>query len=291
MELYAMIDLALPRDPNLVAAGPLARLLYVQAWLFSKENLTDGHINEVLLPLVAVDIPNPKKHMAALVRTGALEAVPGGWRIPADVWFRWNKSRGDIEHEREQKRLAGLAGNHTRHHTNRGITDPRCELCASHEPRTVREPCDSDGPPSGSPESESEPETKSSSSSPPAAEAPRPATGDRRDRVEAAIVELGRRDLAKATARGVAIGKPARYEAACITARRNEHIRDLLRLAHANPDWGELELADAIEPPPEPAARPRRADWTPTPVPDALDPADNAQRARALRLVAQPATS
>lgn len=103
MGLFAKIDVALARDPRMIAAGPLARLLYVQSVLYARENLTDGVIDALVLPIVAIDVPNPRKHMARLVDVGALtERKGGGWIIPEHVWRRYNPTRAEVE---EQRRL------------------------------------------------------------------------------------------------------------------------------------------------------------------------------------------
>jgi hypothetical protein len=95
--LYARIDVALARDPRMIAAGPLARLMYVQSVLYCRENLTDGVIDRLILPLVAVDVPNARRHMARLVDVGALEVVEVGWRIPDQVWRRYNPLRSEVD--------------------------------------------------------------------------------------------------------------------------------------------------------------------------------------------------
>lgn len=100
MALYAKIDCGIARDPKMIAAGPHARLLYVQATLFCRENLTDGVVEELVLPIVALDIPTPKKHMQRLVALGALEQIDGGWRIPERVWAKYNPTRAEVDARR-----------------------------------------------------------------------------------------------------------------------------------------------------------------------------------------------
>lgn len=109
MTLFAQVDVGFAREPRMVAAGAMARLLYVQAILYCRENLTDGVIDAWVLPLVAVDIRTPGKHMARLVEVGALEVIPGGWRIPLPVWRKWNPlaaevaAKRDAENERKRR--------------------------------------------------------------------------------------------------------------------------------------------------------------------------------------------
>jgi len=101
MTLFAQFDVAMPRDPRMIASGPLGRMLYVQCVLYCRENLTDGVIDALLLPLVAIDIPSPKKHMARLAEVGALEVIPTGWRIPSTVWRKWNPLAAEVAEKRD----------------------------------------------------------------------------------------------------------------------------------------------------------------------------------------------
>ncbi len=101
MAIYAKVDCGLPRDPKLVTAGPLPRLLYIQFVLYCRENLTDGVLDAVLLPLVALDIPHAKKHIAALVAVGAIEVDERGWRIPTAVWAKWNPTKAEVDDMRK----------------------------------------------------------------------------------------------------------------------------------------------------------------------------------------------
>lgn len=96
MTLYAKIDVALQRDPDLVGL-PLARLIYIQAVCYCRENLTDGQIDRRVLPLIAVDIPQAAKHMNALVTAGKLGVTCAGWRIPERIWKRFNPTKVEVD--------------------------------------------------------------------------------------------------------------------------------------------------------------------------------------------------
>lgn len=100
MALYAKIDVALARDPELVGM-PYARLLYIHVVCYCRENLTDGQIDRRVLPLVAVDIPQPSKWMDELVKAGGkLEVTDTGWRIPEQVWSRFNPLKSEVDEMR-----------------------------------------------------------------------------------------------------------------------------------------------------------------------------------------------
>lgn len=103
MSLYAKMSCALPRDPRMIQAGPMARLLYMQAVLYCRENLTDGEIDHRILGLVAMDIPDPVSEMDSLCEVGAMEECDLGWRFPMDVWTRWNPTRAEVEEMRSSE--------------------------------------------------------------------------------------------------------------------------------------------------------------------------------------------
>lgn len=99
--LYAQIDCDLPRDPRMIAVGPVGRMMYVQCILYCRENLTDGVIDKLCLPLIAMDIASPLKHLARLVEVGALVATNTGWKIPETVWRRRNPLKSEVDASRQ----------------------------------------------------------------------------------------------------------------------------------------------------------------------------------------------
>src|SRR5688572_909332 len=96
--LFANLSSAAPRDPRLIAAGPMGRLVYYEAVLYCRENLTDGIIDRLIVPVFAVDVPVKTKvrHLDRLADVGALEVIDLGWRIPIDVWREWNPLRDEV---------------------------------------------------------------------------------------------------------------------------------------------------------------------------------------------------
>lgn len=126
MTLYAKIDVAFARDPDLVG-HPLARLLYIQWICFGRENNTDGICDRRLLNMVAHDIGTPRRQMDHLVKVGKMEVTPYGWRIPERVWKRYNLTKDEVSALVAAKSDAGALGNHRRWHG----TEPSatCRYC------------------------------------------------------------------------------------------------------------------------------------------------------------------
>lgn len=254
MGIYAKVDCGLPRDPKLVTAGPLARLLYVQYVLFCRENLTDGELDTVLLPLVALDIPNPKKHIATLVTVGALEESDRGWRIPPEVWAKWNPTKAEVDEMISAKREAGARGNHDRWHVARGQVVAGCEWCASQKDRTVRGVCEPGANRKRSPEGEREGETKKPSLNP-LDEQTRGATRLKAEERTSTLEAVAERI---ADARGLRNrgNNPAVYFARCVQGvieEVHDQVHDILT---EHPDWDAETIARQILYPPRPSSFP-----------------------------------
>ncbi len=108
--LFVPFECSMPRDPKMRAAGPLARLIYFEATLHCRENLTDGLIHRPNLLDFAVDVPTKRKLqlLDKLHNVGALESVTKCsckqgpcWRIPEHVWRRRNPLRSEVEAKRQ----------------------------------------------------------------------------------------------------------------------------------------------------------------------------------------------
>jgi hypothetical protein len=106
MAIYAQLSCEMPRDPRMIAAGPLGRLVYIEAMLYCRENLTDGIIDRLALIFWCPDVPvkTRAKHLDRLTEVGALEQVSDGWQFPEHVWSRWNPSKAEVEGKREAER-------------------------------------------------------------------------------------------------------------------------------------------------------------------------------------------
>jgi hypothetical protein len=106
MTYYANIACDLPRDTKMLMAGWQGRAVYVEGVLFARENLTDGVLERVALPLWMPDmnVKTRAKHLDRLAELGALETLDNGWRFPTHVWSRWNPSRSEVESKREAER-------------------------------------------------------------------------------------------------------------------------------------------------------------------------------------------
>jgi hypothetical protein len=101
--LYGQFACAMPRDPRMVAAGYDGRLVYMEAALYCRENLTDGVIDRLTLAFWTPDLPLKRKvaKLDLLAEVGALELIDVGWRIPEDVWREWNPTRSEVDSKRQ----------------------------------------------------------------------------------------------------------------------------------------------------------------------------------------------
>lgn len=103
--LYGQFACAMPRDTRMVAAGPLGRLVYMEASLYCRENLTNGVIERAQLSFWTPDVTRQQKVklLDLLAELGALEIIDVGWRIPWRVWCEWNPTKEQVEEKRRQE--------------------------------------------------------------------------------------------------------------------------------------------------------------------------------------------
>jgi hypothetical protein len=136
--LYVKLDAEYASDDKLIAAGPMAELLYIRGLAFCKRQMVDGVIKTNQLAAVALGIPSAAKHAAALVEHGAWVTVRDGWRIAA--WLKRNKSVAEITDDREARRVASMEANHAQHHVGPGKKrSPKCDACRA-ESRSANAP-------------------------------------------------------------------------------------------------------------------------------------------------------
>jgi hypothetical protein len=148
--LYGQFSCAMPRDPRMVAAGFAARLVYMEAALYCRENLTDGIIDRLTLAFWTPDMPVRTKitKLDRLAEVGALEVIPAGWRIPEDVWREWNPTKDEVNSKRqlEAERKAEYRARRQLSQESPNGTQPDARVTATRCPRQ--------------PETEPKPETK-----------------------------------------------------------------------------------------------------------------------------------
>lgn len=245
MALYAQLDCAFARNPKLIIAGPMPRLMYVQAVLYCRENLTDGVIDRVVLPLVAIDVPHAKKHMDRLVEVGVLEAHPCGWQFPSETWRKWNPLRAEVDEKRAKE---------TERKASYRDRKKRDEDVPAGQSRAVGT---RDRQPEPEPEPKEEPEPKPSSLRPQHEQtfgAVRLGADERTSTLEAVAERI-------ADARGLRNrgNNPTVYFARCVQGVIEEVHDQVHDLLSENPLWDADRIADRILHPPRPSAFP--AHW------------------------------
>lgn len=134
-EIFVQLVVGFAEDPEvrrLARFGKDARAcrdLYVQMLCYCKRTMSDGHVPaEEIGVLVYPDASKVGERDAdRLVSVDLAVRTETGYFLPG--YLKRNKSRAEIEEEREDKAAGGSLGNHKRWHVKRGITDSDCHHC------------------------------------------------------------------------------------------------------------------------------------------------------------------
>ena len=124
--VFVPSDVNTANDPAIMAAGPMAELIFRRANEYAKKNGRDGLIFTFDLPLIANGIPNATKHAGRLVDVELWEERADGWFITS--YLKWNTSVAEQADQKQQNRIGAFVSNHKKgQHTER-LTE--CPLCA-----------------------------------------------------------------------------------------------------------------------------------------------------------------
>jgi hypothetical protein len=107
---WVRIDDRFPTHPKSIAAGPLARDLFVCGLAYCNLHLTDGIIHLSAISMLAPGQRRPEIAAARLVEVGLWEKSeqPPGWRV--HDYHDWNKTKDEVSEIIELKRVAGRLG-------------------------------------------------------------------------------------------------------------------------------------------------------------------------------------
>lgn len=156
MSLYAKLATNYQMDEKILAAGPMAELLWVRGLCWSKDHLRDGEVPRSALALVALGLADPGALAVRLVEVGLWEPCEGGWRVPPEKWAAWQTTREQVEEMRRKRSEAGQKGAASRWHgTSDGTSHSSCHDPAMAEATPVPEARNDQ---STEPEPEPEPE-------------------------------------------------------------------------------------------------------------------------------------
>jgi hypothetical protein len=123
--LFVPLLVGYAEDDKIIAAGPMAELLYVRSLAFAKREGKDGRITDNQLAIFSLRIPGARRHADRLVELGLWERNGNGWYVAS--WLRHNRAADEIA---QAKSAAGNLGNHNRWHLGaRGVPKVDCDLC------------------------------------------------------------------------------------------------------------------------------------------------------------------
>jgi hypothetical protein len=124
--VFVPSDVNTANDPAIMAAGPMAELIFRRANEYAKKNNRDGLIFTFDLPIVANGIPNAAKHAARLVDVNLWEERPDGWLIGS--FLKWNLSVAEQAEAKQANRIGAFLSNHKKGQHTEPI--PECPACA-----------------------------------------------------------------------------------------------------------------------------------------------------------------
>ncbi len=106
---WVRLDDNFPGHRKVLAAGPEAAWLHVEALCYCAQQETDGAIlNAALAHLTQFSKPKAVKLAARLVEVGLWELNGTGWMV--HDFLEYNPSRKSLEEKRVKKQRAGQAG-------------------------------------------------------------------------------------------------------------------------------------------------------------------------------------
>ena len=114
---WVKLDTGFPTHPKVIAAGPLATVLYVEALCYSAHHLTNGLVSPAVLRAIS-SLPRPQVHAKRLVSVGLWDVISDseGWMI--HDYDKHQTTREQVEHQRE------LATERVRRYRSNAVTSP-----------------------------------------------------------------------------------------------------------------------------------------------------------------------
>ena len=126
--LFAPLDVEFATDPKIIKAGPLAGYLFVCGLAYVKRSGTEGVIHPAQVQYIAPGLADTSKLARKLLDVGLwTRTADGNYYVTA--WARHNLSGDQLAERKEMQRTKAIAANHKRHHVDKKVNEPDCELC------------------------------------------------------------------------------------------------------------------------------------------------------------------
>jgi len=123
--VFVPSDVNTANDPAIMAAGPMAELIFRRANEYAKKNGRDGLIFTFDLPIIGNSIPQASKHAGRLVEVGLWEKRPDGWFITS--YLKWNASVSEQAEQKQANRIGAYKSNHLKGQHSEPL--PECPMC------------------------------------------------------------------------------------------------------------------------------------------------------------------
>ena len=125
--VFVPSDVNTANDPAIMAAGPMAELIFRRANEYAKKNGRDGLIFTFDLPIIANGIPNAARHACRLVDVDLWEKRSDGWFISS--YLKWNASLAEQAEQKQLNRIGAFVANHKKGQHAEPV--PECPECSA----------------------------------------------------------------------------------------------------------------------------------------------------------------
>ena len=118
---YIAVTNELFRHPKFRRLTFEARVSLLELWAHCNEFMTDGDVDSWVFE------EYPAKVQEQLVKIGWVHSKGDDYEM--HDYLKHQKSKAQILEHKGKKSSAGALGNHTKHHTNKGVVKPGCFWC------------------------------------------------------------------------------------------------------------------------------------------------------------------
>lgn len=139
--VWVKLDATYVEDERVMAAGPMAELLFIRSICYARRRVTDGHIPASAIRLLAFGIDaDPHELAAALVAHGLWITVEDGWVLRS--YEAWQQTREGLAADAARKRAVRAERQREKKERDIARTSSVCPQDAARTSGDYSEPAD-----------------------------------------------------------------------------------------------------------------------------------------------------